>query len=520
MAKRWFQLNRGVESWPQRGLLFTLTLTLSVGNLLPALAGTMPSNHPDSSLKANEAGIKFVQSEQYDKAARIFSRNLGTHNKAALALNYQILGATDLKVAKYSKGEAELNRALTMQEKLYGANDVHLVGVLNNLGQLYSQTGRYADAHRVLERAVRINQGRDEVQQADTLDNLANLYLLQGRSREAEAPAEKALTLRQQDLPMGDLKIAESLNTSALVALLQSKTADAQQHIRNALALTAENDSRMSSERARSLDLLAKVYVEGSTPNKARPLAIQALEIRQKIFGSKHPLVAETYLTLGSINMQLSAFKAAEDQFRSSLKIFQDFGDARAQDAVLATFAISFALAAQGKLIDSQNWWDQAMIMQNGLANGHLTCMDTLKATYANILWQHDNWSQALSIGGGLMFMVGSDGTNATTRSVVVGSTKKPTKNWLLEALSDPNAGVLRAALPLLCVIFLAILSTFANNWGLFSFGPILPRRNEHRASSSQAFWTGDGHSRQIAISQREPLSEHGLRQRFKRTYQ
>jgi tetratricopeptide (TPR) repeat protein len=519
MAKRWYQLNRGVKSWPRRGLLFTLTLTLLVSTLLPAVVlGAVPNNL-DARAKANDAGIKYLQSEQYDKAARIFSHSLSSsHNRFQLAANYRGLGETDCRIGRYVKGEAELNRALSMQERMYGANDVHLVGVLNDLGQVYGLTGHYSAARQALERALRINHGKDEVQQADTLDRLANLYLLQGRSREAEGPAEKALTIRQQSLPMGDIKIAESLNTSALVALLQSKTTEAEQHVRNALALTTEDDTRISSERAVSLDVLAKVYVDQSTPKSARPLAIEALEIRQKIFGSKHPLVAETYLTLGSINMQLSAFKAAEDQFRSSLKIFQDFGDARKQDAVLATFAIAFALAAQGKLVESQNWWDQAMIMQNDIVGGRLSCMDALKATYANILWQRENWAAAISLGGGFMLITNDEGSNATMRSVVAGATRKAKKDWLAEMLNDPNAVILRFALPLLCVIFLTMISTFANNWGLFSFGPILPRKNsDRRGLTTQAFWTNE--VRPLPPSQRAPVSEHGLRQRFGRTH-
>jgi len=511
MAKRWYQLNRGVKSWPRRGLLFTLTLTLLVGTVLPtASLAAVPETHA----RGNESGT-------YDRASRMLSRGGAfNRNRDRSALNYRGLGETDCKVAKYAKGEGELNRALSMQEKLYGQNDVHLVPVLNDLGEVYGLTGHYAAARQDFDRALRINRGKDEVQQADTLDRLANLYLLQGRPKEAQEPAEKALTIRQQLLPMGDIKIAESLNTSALVALLQSKTVEAEQHVRNALALTADDDTRMSTERAESLDVLAKVYVDESTPKSARPLAIEALEIRQKLFGSKHPLVAETYLTLGSINMQLSAFKAAEDQFRSSLKIFQDFGDARKADAVLATFAIAFALAAQGKLVESQNWWDQAMLMQNEIAGGRLNCIDSLKATYANILWQRDNWAAALSLGGGFMLPT-DDGSSPITRSVVAGATRKPKKDWLAEMINDPNAVALRFALPLLCIIFLTVISTFANNWGLFSFGPLLPRRNERRTGlTTQAFWTSQAEAqRQLPPSQRIPLSEHGLRQRFKRTH-
>src|SRR5277367_5743050 len=114
MAKRWYQLNRGVKSWPQRGLLFTLILTLLVSTLAPTVVlGAVP-NSPDLRGGAND-GAKYLHSAQYDKAARIFSHSMLSSHKNLLATNIRGLGETDCKTAKYSKGQSELNRALSMQ---------------------------------------------------------------------------------------------------------------------------------------------------------------------------------------------------------------------------------------------------------------------------------------------------------------------------------------------------------------------------------------------------------------------
>jgi hypothetical protein len=317
---------------------------------------------------------------------------------------------------------------------------------------------------------------------------------------------------------MGDIKIVESLNTAALTALLQSKNSEAERQVKNALALTTDPSNRTSPARADSLDLMAKVYLDGSTPKSAKPLAIQALEIRQKIFGSKHPLVGETYLTLGSVNMELSSFKSAEDQFRSGLRIFQDFGDTRKRDEVVSTCAIAFALAAQGKLTESQGFWDQAMLIQNEVPGGSLNGIDALKAAYANILWQHDNWMEAISLGGGLSALLTEDGSNATTKSVIAGAIKKPKWDWLNGLPVDQNTLLLGIGLPLLCIIFLTIISSFTDGFA-YGFGRPMPRGRPNMGPAygppQGRYWTNDA-PRNVVRPRPQAVVEQGLRQRFR----
>jgi len=521
MAKHRYLQKRGVLGIASRGIAFSLSLTAFISSLLPsfALGGVMPVPMAPSPSKTATNGLKYIESEQFDKAARVFSKYLNSPNKSEAALSYRGLGEVDAKVAKYAKGEAELTHALALQEKLYGPKDFHLVATLNNLSQLYAVTGRFLEAQKSIDRALAVNRGKDEVQQAETLDSQAKLLLLQGKIKAANEPAEKALNLRQQNLPMGDIKIVESLNTAASAALLQSKTQEAENQVRNALALTNDYNTRNSSARAESLDLLAKVYLDGSTPKSARPLAIQALEIRTKVFGPKHPIVGETYLTLGSINMELSAFKSAEDQFRSSLRIFQDLGNVRKREEVLSTCAIAFALAGQGKLADSESFWDQAMIMQNDIPGGALNGMDTLRAAYANILWQHDNWTEALSLGGGFSLLLSDEGANATIKSVVSGATKKP--KWDILNGLDQNTVFLGIGLPLLCIIFLTIISTFSNGIS-FGVGRPLPRAGANRRGlgppmpGSPGYWVNDA-PRSAPRYRSQAEIESSLKKRFQR---
>src|ERR1700730_14959896 len=86
----------------------------------------------------------------------------------------------------------------------------------NNLGTLYVDTGRYADAEKFFSRAVELWEkvlGPDDKELAQGLNNLAVLDLKLGRMKEAESLMVRVLAIREKTLPPDHGDIGESLNT-------------------------------------------------------------------------------------------------------------------------------------------------------------------------------------------------------------------------------------------------------------------------------------------------------------------
>ena len=82
--------------------------------------------------------------------------------------------------------------------------DVVVADLLNNLGVLYGNTGRVADAEKALSEALTIRHDlaahdpaayRPDV--AQSLNNLGNLYRETGRVADAEKAYSEALTIRR-----------------------------------------------------------------------------------------------------------------------------------------------------------------------------------------------------------------------------------------------------------------------------------------------------------------------------------
>jgi len=88
------------------------------------------------------------------------------------------------------------NRALQGKEEALGPKHTSTLSTVNNLGNLYADQGRLAEAEAMYNRAL---QGKEEAlgpkhtSTLDTVNNLGNLYKNQGRLAEAEAMYSRAL---------------------------------------------------------------------------------------------------------------------------------------------------------------------------------------------------------------------------------------------------------------------------------------------------------------------------------------
>ncbi|KAK4097173.1 hypothetical protein N658DRAFT_561942 [Parathielavia hyrcaniae] len=88
-------------------------------------------------------------------------------------------------------------RALEGKEKALGRDHTSTLDTVNNLGVLYADQGRLAEAESMYQRALEGKEkalGRDHTSTLDTVNNLGLLYKDQGRLTEAESMYQRALS--------------------------------------------------------------------------------------------------------------------------------------------------------------------------------------------------------------------------------------------------------------------------------------------------------------------------------------
>jgi tetratricopeptide (TPR) repeat protein len=421
-------------------------------------------------------------------AANAFDSSGSRHDHHASG-SLENAGLIDLRSAKYNRGEDELKRALLQQERTFGLNDPHLIPVLNELGCLYLEIGRTNDARQYLNRALTVNGGKNKSLEADTLDKIARSYLAQGRIDKASDPARNALTIRQEVLQVGDLKIAESLNTVASLSILKNELKDAEQSASNAFTICEEIGQSALAEKARSLDLLARISIEKSLPRQGRPRATDALSIRKGLYGNNHPLVAESWLVYGDVNMQMKSFRMAEDAFKNAELILQSYADVKTEDRILSLYSEAGALGAQGKVPEGITYLQQAEPLYRALKDKDANRADSLRGSYLQALMLNHDWSKSLDIWATGIFEHAGSGVSPLGRTFVSACTKRG-RDVPMGAGNELTDVMIWAAVPIIMIYLYMFGSAFKG--GRKAFGKA-GDKSGGQSTTSGTYWTAYG---------------------------
>lgn len=255
-----------------------------------------PSPDPDLFAEASfqlgrleAAENRFGEAERlYLRARDLWQRVLGpTHRYVAIVLTK----LADLYRAQGRYGEVEslYLEALSIAKSLSDTEGE--ARCLNNLGVLYVDLARYADAQRVLEAALALKEAapeRDEVSIAKDLINLGEVHRSRGRPEEADRLYVRALE-KLPDRP-GDARLARAvaLNQRAQVRMDQGRYAEAETFFRQSLVLfDKEAPLRAASTRLH----LGMVLLGIDRDAEAEEMIRLSLETREKLLGRRHPEV-------------------------------------------------------------------------------------------------------------------------------------------------------------------------------------------------------------------------------------
>ncbi|KAL9105022.1 MAG: hypothetical protein Q9163_000119 [Psora crenata] len=120
------------------------------------------------------------------------------------------LGILYVNQGKLAEAEKMYQRALKRKEKALGPEHISTLGTVNNLGILYAKQGKLAKAEEMFERVLEGNEevleGNKEVWASEhlsifhTVNNLGHLYAKQGKLAEAEAMYQWALEGKEKIL--------------------------------------------------------------------------------------------------------------------------------------------------------------------------------------------------------------------------------------------------------------------------------------------------------------------------------
>ncbi|KAK5010428.1 hypothetical protein LTR28_009983, partial [Elasticomyces elasticus] len=205
--------------------------------------------------------------------------------------------------------------------------NVTVLDAIHNLGLLYENQGKPAEAEQMFKRAL---QGRDEAlgtkhtSTLDTVNNLGNLYRIQGKLAEAERMYQRALQGKEETLSPKHASTLDTVNNLGILYINQGKLAEAEQMFKRALRGFEE---ALGSKHPSTLDTvnnLGILYMNQGKLAEAEQMFKRALQGRDEALGTKHTSTLQTVNSLDILYEKQGRLAEAEQMFERGLQGYEE----------------------------------------------------------------------------------------------------------------------------------------------------------------------------------------------------
>ena len=233
------------------------------------------------------------------------------------------------------------------------------------LGSIYQKLGNFERADSLLRFAL---DERRRLLGPDHPDVAASLVAL-GSLRDSEAKYAEAERLIRQGLAIGRRRLSPRdpmvlTATTALGQLLEDRGSYDQ-------AISVLQDAvRLQSAGGESRDLAASMTELANSHFYAGHYAIsdslnrRVLAMDRRLYGERHPHVADDLINLGAIQLELGHFAEAERYDREALDITARWYGPSHQETASAMTILSRALVSEKRYADAAGMLEQAVVIQ------------------------------------------------------------------------------------------------------------------------------------------------------------
>jgi len=234
------------------------------------------------------------------------------------------------------------------------------------LGSIYQKLGNLEKADALLSLALerrRAIYGREHREVAESLVALGLLRMDQARLMDAQKLVSEGLAMSRQTLRPGDPALARA---QTALGRVQELRGDYQQ-----AGATLEEAARMQSgpngsaaDLAATLAALADVRFYTGNYAASESLNQRVLAMHEKMYGGRHPAIADDLINLAAIQNNLGHYAAAEAYERRALDINQSWYGKDHPETGASLNYLGQALVMQGRYDEAEDILQQSLAIQ------------------------------------------------------------------------------------------------------------------------------------------------------------
>jgi CHAT domain-containing protein/tetratricopeptide (TPR) repeat protein len=299
---------------------------------------------------------------------------------------------------KYQDGIPIEARALAIRENALGATHPLVGDSLENLGNLYSAAGDYAQAESAYQRGLAIRQLQSSSGYQDAvklLIKLADLYRNTAAYSKAEAVYRRALAICEKDLGPEHAYTASSLYGIASLLATKGDYDQAEPLYQRALAIRERVLGAEHLDTARALGGLANMYRDRGSYAQAIPLYQRAVAIREKVQGAEHPGTAQVLNALAALFKNTGAYAEAELMHKRALAIREKTFGPEHMETAHSLSGLADLYSITGAYARAESMYRRAISIQEKAPNADRTNLAFSLNNFAEMYCDMGRYEQA-----------------------------------------------------------------------------------------------------------------------------
>ncbi|MGB2663487.1 MAG: serine/threonine-protein kinase [Candidatus Acidiferrum sp.] len=334
-------------------------------NDLLAQASAYSQAKPDPDMKVRTA---------LDRAAQNIGGKFDKQPEVEAAIR-KTIGSTYTDLGLYTEGRKQLERALELDKKVFGAENQKTIETMLLLADAEEAEGKYPEAEALAKLALELSRralGPEHPLTIDTMNRLVSIDDEVAKYADGEALGKQAMEISERVNGTESKQTADALYFLAIMEYELTKFAESEKLNKQAMEVRQRLYGPDHPATLNAMNNLAATYAEEGKYTEAISLNKQLVESRSRVLGPEHPDTLDAMVNLGWDYRAQKKFAEAEASDRQVLEIQKRVLGPEHPNTLRSMHNLADDLRAQGHTAEAQSLDLQTLELQKkvlGLEN-------------------------------------------------------------------------------------------------------------------------------------------------------